>query len=178
MGAAPLALPPHRGPQLRPGPLLRGYPQAAAPSGRVHRGIPRGRAGRSAPRGAHRLRGDGQLFRGPLPGRRELLPCARSSSCADLGARGAVLSHLSLPSPSCCCTAVRPFLPSALAQRTRRRSRLSSGSAGPFVVAGAGSALTWAARGPTHRAYPCSLPLPNILVFKPYRVAYRVCTII
>jgi len=71
--------------------------------------------------GIRGLRGDGPLLRGPLPGRREPLPCARSSSCADLGARGAILSHLSLSCPSCCCTVVRPFLPSALAQRTRRR---------------------------------------------------------
>ena len=98
------------------------------------------------PRG---LRGDGPLLRGPLPGRREPLPCALSSSCADLGARGAVLSHLSLPSPSCCCTAVRPFLPSALAQRTRRHSGLSSGSGGPFGTAGAGSAQSPPLQPPT-----------------------------
>ena len=46
-------------------------------------------------------------------------------------------------------TAVRPFLPSALAQRTRRRSGLSSGSGGPFGTAGAGSAQSPPLQPPT-----------------------------
>ena len=105
--------------------------------------------------------GDGPLLRGPLPGRREPLPCARSSSCADLSARGAVLSHLSLPSPSCCCTAVRPFLPSALAQRTRRRSRLSSGSDGSLWCSWSWLCSHMGSAGLCSEPTPAAPPLPK-----------------
>ena len=111
-----------------------------------HRGLPRGRAWRSAPRGARGLWGDGPLLRGLLPGSREPLPCARSSSCADLGARGAVLSHLSLSCPSCCCTVILPSLKSALPEHTQHCSWLSLAS---------------------DRGHPCSFPTGTAFPCKP-----------
>ena len=54
---------------------------------------------------------------------------ARSSSSLQprRGARSASCPHISLLSPSCCCTPVIPFLQPALSEHTQRRSELSSG---------------------------------------------------
>ena len=154
------SLPPHRGPQLRPGTLMREYPQTKAPSGCVHGGILRGRAGRSAPRGAHTLPRDGPLLRGPLPGRRELLPCARSSSCADLGPPGRslpsltplsqLLLHSSSSLPSICSRRAHPAL--LTAQLWQRRPLWSSWS---WLCSHMGSA------GLCSEPTPAAPPLPK-----------------
>lgn len=122
--APPRALP--HGLQPRPG--------ALRPSDRIHRcprAPPRPLAGIGSAR-RPRAAGHGPLLSAPLLGRRELPLRARGASCPHLGACGAV-SHISLLSPSCCCTAVTPSLQPALSEHIQRRSGLSSGRDGAVM---------------------------------------------